>query len=605
MEFYLKIDTRSLSQFNSEILRINKKGDLEGLKNQLIIVGEDDHTKIICIQNEYKISWIIGDPIFENEKQDKIEKYLDEGNFSSLHETLQGHYRVIAYDRKKFTISISSSLFGILPIYYAEDGDEKFVSSDVEILSERIKECSISKRFILENILFFYPLFDKTVYEQIKLLQTHHVLKITHDGFKFSKYLNISGWFSNSPTHWKKSAEHISDIFIDRVKNYLPDESFVLALTGGFDSRTLVSCGLHYKKTFETYGFGNELSDDTQIAAQLAAAANLRFNNVELNREYIDTHSLKDGLEFISNSNGTAGFARAHYLFASKILQSKTRYIVTGNFGSEILRAVHNTGAVISGNLQHLFVSRSFDEAINKIENSPEFQWINKQNFEKEWIELKDDLSQLPVFNKEYSYLNLNEKFYLFVFEEVFRKYFGAEMVNQFRYLNNRTPFLDSVFLKEILKTGLAGVYSGFRERNPLKRFKGQVLYAHIIQKTFPKFSDIPTTKGYCPADLLSVKGKLQITLEFFRKKFKNQSNDIDPNSVEDAFAYNNSFFQKQPIDNTIFNTSRFADAFKSNQRSHDFLIALSQSTFINSLSGKSKKLKRGGYHSAADLLQS
>ena len=56
-----------------------------------------------------------------------------------------------------------------------------------------------------------------------------------------------------------------------------------------------------------------------------------------------------------------------------------------------------------------------------------------------------------------------------FIFEEVFRKYFGAEMVNQYIHLKNRTPFLDAEFMKIILGTGYAGVYSNFLRRTPLK----------------------------------------------------------------------------------------------------------------------------------------
>ena len=50
----------------------------------------------------------------------------------------------------------------------------------------------------------------------------------------------------------------------------------------------------------------------------------------------------------------------------------------------------------------------------------------------------------------------MNQKFYVFVSKKVFRKYFGAEMANQFRYLINRTPFLDIELLKVIFGSRLA-----------------------------------------------------------------------------------------------------------------------------------------------------
>jgi hypothetical protein len=179
----------------------------------------------------------------------------------------------------------------------------------------------------------------------------------------------------------------------------------------------------------------------------------------------------------------------------------------------------------------------------------------------------------------------------MMVFEEVFRKYFGAEMVNQFYYLSNRTPFLDVTFLKEILKTGLAGVHSDFFENNPVRRFKGQVLYAHIIKKAFPAFNTILSDKGYRPKDLLSWWGKFLITKSYLKKRIDSSQLEIDPNSVDKVFAHNKAYFQQQLIDPAIFNVKRFNTSFASNLDSHDFLIAASQSWFYNRLqeAGRSK----------------
>jgi len=102
---------------------------------------------------------------------------------------------------------------------------------------------------------------------------------------------------------------------------------------------------------------------------------------------------------------------------------------------------------------------------------------------------IKEDILKLPCYNDSYSKLTKNQKFYVFVFEEVFRKYFGAEIINQFKYIKNRTPFLDMAFLKAILRTELAGIHSEFFEHNPVKRYKGQILYAHIINKTYPPYA--------------------------------------------------------------------------------------------------------------------
>lgn len=589
MQFDLKINSQRISQFNEEIFRKDGSEECNWIENQIMLDGNDKHTRVISIKSNDKTGWLIGDPILEKEGETLIEKYLEESDYSNLLQTINGHYRLIVVDRSKFSIYITCSLFGALPVYYRINGGIIYISTDSKSLAEETGEKTINRRFILENVLFYYQLFNETAYKNIRLLPSHQGMEISDRGLTFSKHTDVSDWFIMNPRPWKKSTEELADLFIDRVKWYLPDEPYIHSLTGGFDSRSLVSCGLYHKKNFETYGFGNEVSNDTRIAAKLSAIGGLRFNLIGLDKDYVINHSLEDGLQFINNSNGNAGFARAHYLFACKMLSLKSRYLVTGNFGSEIFRAAHNPGAVISNNLYHLFSCRFIDEAFHKIEASQEFQWINKEGMKREWEELRSDISDLPVFCNEYSGMTQNQRFYVFVFEEVFRKYFGAEMVNQFKYLNNRTPFLDSKFLRAILKTGLAGVHSNFFENNPVKRFKGQVLYAHFIRKTNPVFNDILTDKGYRPIDLLSLPGKLLITNNFLKKRLKTPDQDFDPNNVSGAFACNRVFFQEQFVDPGIFNVGRFKNSFESKLDTHDFLIAISQSYFLNSLSGKSK----------------
>ncbi len=83
-------------------------------------------------------------------------------------------------------------------------------------------------------------------------------------------------------------------------------------------------------------------------------------------------------------------------------------------------------------------------------------------------------------------------------------------MTVQFSYLKNRTPFLIWI-LSGITGTGSAGIHSDFFEHNPVRRYKGQVLYANIIHKAFPLFGQIPTDKGYRPDDLLSLSGRIRI----------------------------------------------------------------------------------------------
>lgn len=496
------------------------------------------------------IAW--GDPIPDSDFEVRLQK---DPNPEFILNNLFGHYYYILVNKTTSEIIIGNSMFSILPLYYHHDSDRIVFSENAYNLGKYLNLNRISHRFIIETVLFNYPLFNTSILEDIRLLPSNTYLKISGSEINIIKHTNIEEYFSISPKPWRKSLSEVRDIFLETSKKYLPDEKYAHALTGGFDGRTLVSAGLYHKKDFSCYSFGSVSSKDVRIASQLALRAGTPFINIELDEKYVNENSLDCGREFILSSSGSATFARAHYLYAAKRLSSDYKYIITGNFGSEIFRAAHNAGAVISQNLYTLFNSNNPNEGIKTIENSEEFRCLNLSDDKSSWKALKEDILKLPCYNQSYNRLTKNQRFYFFVFEGIFRKYFGAEMVNQFRYIKNRTPFLDIEFLKAIFKTELAGIHSDFFEHNPVKRYKGQVLYAHIIRKAYPAFGRMMTDKGYKPDDLINYLGKLNIAKGYLKKMTRKPTLDFDPYAVNKAWETNRAYWNSIPVSSWYFNT--------------------------------------------------
>ncbi len=495
------------------------------------------------------ISW--GDPIFDSDFKKRLQANKTP---EFILNNLFGHYYYLFLDKLSGELIFGNSLFSILPIYYYLDGRRIILSENALTLGKYLNINSVSKRFILETVLFNYPLFNSSIIDGVDLLPSNSFINISNTKPEFIRHTVIQDHFSTNPKPWKRSTGELSDIFISSVNKYLPDESYVHALTGGFDGRTLVASSLYYKKAFSCYSFGSEVSRDMQIASELSKKASLNFINIYLDDDYATKDSLACGREFILSSSGSATFARAHYLHAVKKLTNEYKHIITGNFGSEVFRAAHIAGAVISSNLYALFNSEDPNEGLKKVESSREYRSLQVVNYLTELEELKNDIRHLQCYDASLAGLTKNQRFYLFVFEEIFRKYFGAEMVNQFRYIKNRTPFLDIEFLKSIFKTELAGIHSDFFEHNPLKRYKGQVLYAHIIRKVYPKFGKILTDKGYSPDDLISPQGKLNIAKGYLKKITKRTPPDYDPHAVDKAWEYNKDFWLKIPRSGDLFN---------------------------------------------------
>ncbi len=466
---------------------------------------------------------------------------------------LSGHFYFIILYKSNNEICIGNSMFSILPIYYLLKGDHLLLSENAFRLSIYSGQKSFSRRFILETALFNYPLFNNSVIDGIMLIPSNSYFSLKSGKLSLLKHTCIEDYFASSPVSWKKSAGSLTDLFLESTSKYLSGESYMSSITGGLDSRTLTAASMYFKRDVSCYCFGSSSSSDMEIARHLTNVAGIPFTSINLGNEYAVKDNLNCGKEFILNASGTATFARAHYLFAAKELAKKRKIVVTGNFGSEIFRAAHIPGIVISRNLYHLFNSPTPEKAFELIERELQFAVLDVSKFHNEWEELKNDLRLTPRFNPLYSGLTLNQKFYIMIFEEVFRKYFGAEMINQFGYIKNRTPYLDFDFLKEILKTKFAGIHSDFFESRPLKRYKGQVLYAYIIRKAFPLFGALYTDKGYKPDDLISLFGKVNIVRGYLQKGKRHDRATYDPNGVDNAWKVNHKQWESLELPADIY----------------------------------------------------
>jgi len=503
-------------------------------------------------EDYHLIAW--GDPILRGGlparfKGDEAAKYITEN--------ISGHFYYLLLMRGSGAVITGNSAFGILPVYYCERGSGLVLSDNALTLGKHVNAVKVSARFMLETVLFKYPLFDSSLPDGIKLLAANSHLVFSRGKLSVRRHLAIEDLFGSDPLPWKMAAGKTADAFIESVSAYLPDVRYASALTGGFDSRTLAAAGIGLGREMTAFSFGTEESEDVRISSRVASVAGIPFRKILLGNDYIKNESYRCGRDFIRNASGTATFARAHYLFSARQLAGDYRYMVTGNFGSEIFRSPHFAGSLISPNAVALFTAGTVEKAVEQIEKSAEYRCLDTGNLGDTWNSLKSDLHRLPCFNPGYADLTRNQQLYIFVFEEVFRKYFGAEMVNQFGHIKNRTPFLDLSFLKAIFASRLAGVHSDFFEHNPLKRYKGQVLYAHIIRKAFPPLGKILTDKGYRPDDLLSFGGRFSIVANYARKKLRRQQAEIDPYAVRESWDYNRITWMGVKVPEQFFRLSR------------------------------------------------
>lgn len=552
----------------------------KGKNIELILPETTRYSRINFIN---RVVYIIGDLIIGKETNPEELFYKD---IHSLIRDMKGFFYIIEINKNN--INIFSSLFNILPIFYYSDNKEIIISSKAFLIKESIDfNLKLNKRFILEQKLFNYSFFNEAIYKEIRTLPSNSYIHISNNDLNIIKHTKIEEYFTNEPVSWRNTIDEMIDLFFSRVKIYFPDTEFYLTFTGGFDGRTLVACAKKFNKKFKTFSFGASDNTDLTIPLDQSKEIGVDFLPIYLEKEYIEKSFWERGLELLKISDCNSNFLQVHFLHAAKKLSKKTQYIINGMFGSELMRAMHISGQVTSRALVDFFMFENEDKWIKLIRESPTLNFLNRDNFKNEMDALIDDLKVYKT-NLDSS-LSKNHIFYKFIFEEAFRKFFGTQIVSQMQYVKVRSSFLDFKFISEFLKIELAGANNEFFTHNPLKRYKGQLFYAKIIEKSFKPLLNLKNDKGYKPCDLINPSGILNIAYGYFKKRIKKKFSPpiVDNLRIVSGMNHNMNFLRSVNLNTDIFNKNFIDDMFDSEWWLKDrdkFIESLSTNYFINEI---------------------
>ncbi len=533
----------------------------------------------------------IGDPVFHNYDPEQLRRDLENGRIGSVIRNTDGFYYLLVIYNKEQKLIISSGIFGILPVFYRLHKGMISVSSSFDILTfqEKDSAMTIDRQYYLEKALFNYPLFNRTPFKEISLLPSNSFLEYSGSGFKIRKHTDICDFFGASPEPVKKGADELSDLFIEMANDFIPEYPCMLSLTGGLDSRAVAGVAAGRAEVSGAYTYGLPQDADIKIAAEISDFLKIDFTPVLLDVNFARENFRHHGTEFLKKSFGLGNLSRAHYSFILDNCMGSSRYLMSGNFGSEILRSVKSPGVVTSGALFKLFSFRAGEDLITELRAERALDYLNPlvadESMESLIGEIGGWLSQTP------SRLTVNQKFYVYIFEEVLRKYFGPEIIVQRSSVSHRAPFLCFSFIEKVLKTGFAGANSGFMERNPLKRIQGQVLYSSIIKKTNPALLNFRLDRGYKPRDLMSRSGAMRITLEYLKKKYSGRNSQVTPDYLTLSMAENMKYFPDTEHSDDLFNAG-FMNRMKAGEWVSDqmnFINMMSAALYRNILDDRSR----------------
>jgi hypothetical protein len=437
-----------------------------------------------------------------------------------LFDQVPGHYYWFHW--RGDALECGSSFCGMLPLYFRNADGRSDISSSSFHLARTHHLVADDRGYLLERRLFNYPLFDRTPWKSIRLLPAHSKLIAEGGMLKVERCFSIEEHFGDGAGSSAKDMEALCDVFQRECDVLIPASGFALSFTGGFDGRTLLGAALKLGRTgFSTYGFGLPGESDIALPEKQARELDVPYSPILLDDRYVREDALASAIAFMDLSDHAGNLGRPHYHYAARLLSRAHTHLVTGNFGSELFRALHAPGALMTANLIRIFsdVDGGWREVLLREAG---------EGFAPEAGEL---VAEIGTYLASASSLPPSQRFYRFVFDELFRKYFGPEIVVQNEFLRNRTPFLSLRFVKALHRTVWAGVHSRLFETDKIRRVKGQVFYAEYLRHAHPRLYRMPTNKGYAPPDVVE-RWRLPLLVAKFAWKRFAEPELVDSNSI-------------------------------------------------------------------------
>lgn len=425
---------------------------------------------------------------------------------SELTSKIKGSFVLLLWDNTLKTLKIITDRHNVLPLFYCHKGKDLFISSSIPLLVKMADlDLTIDPVGMASQLVFDFPISDLHYLKGIRRFRAASTYIFSNDGMERESWWSVSSLFHDDLMSAEEALGKLSSLMFENVRLYSSDApKLLLSLTGGFDGRTNLALLRKPKKDFLAYSYGMPGSLQIRVPQEVAGKTGIQYEPVYLEGEFLDNYSKYSHRSTVfSNGLAPIGFANIDYAFSR--LSRFSSIAMTGLFGSEILRPLSpGLGIQMNNRVFDLFFDPNGPQKVKDYIK----QFFNPSNFLKQV--LTEGLEAVyEIFRKEFverfeGFGNERTSFF-FLLSEGMPKYFQQEIQIERAYVHTRFPYLDNDLIDLIYQTPFAGMYNGFLGNNKIKKRRGQLLYAHVMEKYYPQLNRIKVDRLYKPLDLIRV----------------------------------------------------------------------------------------------------
>ncbi len=257
-------------------------------------------------------------------------------------EQLNGMFSGVLLDLRQKKVALFNDRYGMNRINFHETDCALYFASEAKAL---LKILPVTRRLDMASVGEFFSggcvLQNRTLFEGIRLIPGGSVwtFEAGRPALKES-YFDQESWENQPILSPGDYYEKFKATWLKILPRYIGGrESFAVSLTGGVDSRLIISCARRPSGSLTCYTFGGPYRDcaDVALSRRVAALCGQPHQTIPLGREFLSNFpELVEKSVFITD--GTLDPTGAADLYVNRIARKIAPVRVTGLNGGEILR---------------------------------------------------------------------------------------------------------------------------------------------------------------------------------------------------------------------------------------------------------------------------
>ena len=506
----------------------------------------------------YPYSFETGKWIYaENIKNDFLSKQFD------FIKEIDGFYSIIIIDKKENKIYNITDRYGVYTLFYSKLKDQILISDDIKEITNSFENIELDKQSIFEYLNFGYRIGNKTKIKNIFEFEGANKYTINN-----SIELEKEEYWHLLDAQKEISDESFYKLFNKQHKNLLINGGkILLPLTGGRDTRTILSAYIDNLDEVKTYTHGPKYHTDIKLAKKVCKDLKISHKTYFVDSTWYKNMIPKiDGTKNIFNGLNSF-FDYIHVIDSLKEEQDNDSVFMSGILGNQLYRN-HPIGNAVpsSKNIKDIskFIFSSLPSAFNfKTDLSSHYKNVFKDvdiqevssiitgNIEKELYKFEKadktiDYLQSYIFNSYSGNMASNSMKLTGKHLKVVGSFFNKDLLQQIKFkdVNERTS---ASIQKFIVRKN-----SSYLDKLPFYNSGRIIKYAKLIlnkisSKLLKKnIFDDPNLVNY-PYWLRKYHSNFLLeTFDYDKMKLKNLFNEKELNNLVKKFIENKSSFRNK-----------------------------------------------------------